>query len=52
VEADAVLGCVVLVAALGVMSGLVIWSRIAIDRIAEKKQKSVRDIVRGLGDER
>lgn len=51
-EADAVLGCLVLVATLVAITALVIWSRMSIDRIAEKNLRSVREIVRGLGNGR
>jgi len=45
---NTVLGVVLVVAALAAISGLVWWSRWSINRIADKKLESARDIIREL----
>ena len=51
-DADAVIGCTVVVFALAAITGLVIWGRKTIDLIADKNLKSARDITRELSHER
>lgn len=48
---DVIVGLAVLVVALAFNVYLVIWSRRRIDRIARQKDRSVRSIVRELGDD-
>jgi len=43
-DIDLFLGCILIVTALGIITSLVIWSRYAIHRIAEKHLHSARDI--------
>jgi len=50
-DADIVTGIVVLVLALGVLTGLVLWSRRIIERIASSDAKTAREILRELRDE-
>jgi len=45
---DAVLGVILIIAALAAITGLVVWSRWSINRIADKKLESARDIIRDL----
>jgi len=45
-NAEAAIGSLIVVAALAVLLVLVVWSRRAINRIAERDLKSVRDIVK------
>ena len=47
-DRDTILGCVVIVAALGFITYLVLWSRRTIDRIAESGLRTAREIVREL----
>jgi len=52
-DADTVVGCVVIAAALGLILGLVVWSRRAIERIARNgKGSSAREIMKDLRGER
>jgi len=50
-DADIITGIVVLVLALGVLTGLVLWSRRIIERIASSDAKTAREILRELRDE-
>ena len=43
---DAIVGCIVIVAALGVIISLVLWSRRRINRIAGTGYRSAREIVK------
>jgi len=45
-NAETIAGTSIVVAALMLLVGLVAWSRRAIERIAERDLKSVRDIVK------
>ncbi len=47
-DLNAVIGVIVMVGALLTISGLVWWSRWSINRIADKKLESARDIIRDL----
>jgi uncharacterized membrane protein YccC len=47
-DRDTILGCVVVVAALGLITYLVLWSRRTIDRIAKSGLRTAREIVREL----
>ena len=47
-----VLGRVVLGCALGLTTGLILWSRRTIDRIADSKSRSAREILRELRGDR
>ena len=49
---DAVIGGLVIGAALGLITYLVLWSRRTINRIADSKRNSLRDIVKELKSER
>ncbi len=52
-ESDAILGVLIVVAALVMMAALVAWSRMTIERIDRKKLRTVRDIVKEFnGNER
>jgi len=48
VAAGIIVGCLLLVAALAVVVGLTVWSRQIIERIAARKLRSAREIVREL----
>ena len=41
---DAIIGCAVLVAALGLLVGLTLWCRRRIERIALSRSRSAREI--------
>lgn len=45
---EAMVGCVIVLVSLGLLVGLTVWSHRAINRIAERDLKSVRDIVKDL----
>jgi len=45
-NAEAIVGTFIVVAALALLVGMVVWSRQAIERIARRRLKSVRDIVK------
>ena len=47
-DVNAVVGCVLIVAALGLLTYLVLWSRRTIDRIAGSDGRSAREIDREL----
>jgi len=47
-EKDALIGCIVIAGALAVLIYLVLWSRRAIDRIADSSSSSAREIVKEL----
>ncbi len=47
-DSHTVVGIIVVVVALSAIAGLVAWSRWSINRIADKKLESARDIVREL----
>ena len=47
-EANAVIGVVVIAGALGLLTYLVLWSRRTIDRIAQGRARSARQIRREL----
>jgi len=47
-DRDILLGSILIACALGILIGLVAWSRHIIDTIARKKLGSARDIVREL----
>jgi hypothetical protein len=47
-DGDTILGLVLVVLALLAIGGLVAWSRWTINRIADKKLESARDIIRDL----
>ena len=49
---DTVFGCIVIAAALGLLIGLVAWSRRTIERIARGGSRSARQILRELHDDR
>jgi len=49
---DAVIGCIILVAVLVVMLGLVAWSRRLINTIARKDVRNIRDIAQEMDRER
>jgi len=48
VERDALIGCVIIAGSLAVLTYLVLWSRRAIDRIADSSSSSAREIVKEL----
>ncbi len=52
VDLDTVLGVVLVLAALCAIGGLVWWSRWSIDRIADRKLGSARDIIRDFSNGR
>ena len=45
---EAIVGCVLIALALGTITCLVLWSRRTINRIAESKAHSAREIIRDL----
>ncbi len=47
-----IIGCVVILAALGVITYLVLWSRRTIDWIANRRLRSAREIVKELRGDR
>ena len=47
-SADLTIGCIVIAGALGVLVGLVWWSRRTIDRIARSRSSSAREILKEL----
>lgn len=50
-DADIIAGIVVLALALGVLTGLVLWSRRIIERIAASDSKTAREILKELNGE-
>jgi len=48
VTLDIMIGCAVLLASLGTLTFFFLWSRRAIDRIAEKGAGSAREVTREL----
>lgn len=46
---DTILGVAVVVLALGVLVGLIVWSRSIIERIHRRGLKTLREIQRGMG---
>ena len=49
-DIDLTVGCILIVSALATLIGLVAWSHRIINRIAERKLESARDIMRDLSD--
>jgi len=47
-EGDTIVGCIAIAAALGLLTYLTFWSRKTIDWIADKGQRSAREIVKEL----
>ena len=47
-DADGIAGCIIIAAALGFITYLVVWSRSMIERIADKKLHSIRKIMKDL----
>ena len=47
-DGDAIVGCVTILVALSTIIYLTLWSRRAIDRIADRAERSAREIVRDL----
>jgi hypothetical protein len=47
-DTETIVGCVVIVASLGLLTYLVLWSRRAINRIARSRSRSAREIDREL----
>ena len=45
---QALIGCITIAGALAVITGLVWWSRRTIDRIAESRSSSAREILKEL----
>ncbi len=50
-DADTLLGCIIVAVALGLVTFLVLWSRRSIRRIARNGLGSVRELHREPGDE-
>jgi hypothetical protein len=51
-DRDVIIGCILVLASLGVMSALLVWSRRTIDRIAVRGLRSAREIEKELNGER
>jgi len=47
-DADGIAGWIIIAAALGFITYLVVWSRSMIERIADKKLHSIRKIMKDL----
>jgi hypothetical protein len=51
-ELDAIAGALVLLIAISLITGLVLWSRRTVDRIARDKLRHLRDIKKELANRR
>ncbi len=50
-ERDQIIGITIIILSLALLGYLVLWSRRIIDRIAERRLGTIREILRDLSDE-
>ena len=51
-DADSIVGWTIIAAALGFITYLLVWSRSMIERIANKRLRSIREIMKDLHNDR